>query len=124
MINTLKLKESLEANGFSSTQASVLSHAINDTSVEQSSLATKEELHEVRNELKGDIKEVREQVKDVRDQVKDMRNELSDFKKHIEKRIDNFQDSILDKLTNRTLLSQIAIAAILISIMIYFHQNP
>ena len=117
MINTLILKESLEANGFSSTQASVLSHAINDTSVEQSSLATKEELHEVRNELKGDIKEVREQVKDMRD-------EFREFKKHIEKKIDNFQDSILDKLTNRTLLSQIAIAAILISIMIYFHQNP
>lgn len=124
MINTLKLKESLEANGFSSTQASVLSHAINDTSVEQSSLTTKEELQEVRNELKEVRNELKEDIKEVREQVKDMRDEFREFKNHIEKKIDSFQESILDKLTNRTLISQIAIAAILVSLMIYFHQNP
>ena len=52
MIDTLKMKETFEANGFSNTQASSLSHALNVVSKEQKELATKDELHEVRNELK------------------------------------------------------------------------
>ena len=110
MINTLKLKESLEANGFNSTQASALSHAINETSVKQSNLATKQELYEVRREFK--------------EEMKALRDELRDFKKFMEAKLDQIQESILDKVTNRTLICQITIAAILVSIMIFFHQNP
>jgi len=110
MINTLKLKESLEANGFNSTQASALSHAINETSVKPSNLATKQELYEVRRELKEEIKA--------------LRDELRDFKTCMEGKLNQIQESILDKVTNRTLICQITIAAILVSIMIFFHQNP
>ena len=110
IINTLKLKETLEAHGFNSTQASAISHAINETSVEPSNLATKQELHEVRHELK--------------EEMKALRDEMRDFKKCMERKLDQLQESILDKLTNRTLICQIAIAAILVSIMIFFHQKP
>jgi hypothetical protein len=66
MIDTLKMKETFEVNGFSNTQANILSHAMNHVLKEQKDLATKDELHQVRNELKNDIKEVREEIKDVR----------------------------------------------------------
>ena len=117
MINTLKFKESLEANGFNGTQASAISHAINETSMESSGLATKQALHEVHQELKAEIK-------DVREQIKDLREEQRDFKKCIERKMDQFHESIFDKVMNRTLICQIAIAAILVSIMIFFHQKP
>ena len=63
MIDTLTLKETFESNGFSANQASTLSHAMNELSKDKDNLATKEELHQVRNELKKDIKEVREELK-------------------------------------------------------------
>ena len=69
MIDTLKLKETFEANGFNNAQACSLSHAMNDLSKNQTDLATKEELHQVRNELKSDIKEVRDEIKDLRTQT-------------------------------------------------------
>jgi len=121
MVDTLKLKETFEANGFSNMQASALTHALHDCSKEASQLATRQELNDVRNELKHDIKEVRNELKH---DIKEVRNELIEFKKYMEKKIDQIQESVVDKLTSRALLSQIAIATIFVSLMIYFHQNP
>ena len=138
MIDTLKMKETFEANGFSNTQANSLSHAMNDVSKEQKDLATKDELHQVRNELKNDIKEVREEIKDVRGEIKDVRGEIKDLRtqinnlwdsfrdlrKDIARDMENLENRIVHKLTYRSMLSQISIGMILISLMIYFHQNP
>ena len=55
MIDTLKLKETFEANGFNNAQACSLSHAMNDLSKNQTDLATKEELQEYVNELIEDV---------------------------------------------------------------------
>ena len=92
-MDTLKLKETFEANGFSNTQANALTHALHNCSKQTSQLATKQELNDVRNELKHDIREVRnqindvrDQVNDVRDQVKDIRNELLEIKKYMDKK--------------------------------------
>jgi predicted nucleic acid-binding Zn-ribbon protein len=131
VIDTLKMKETFEVNGFSNTQASCLSHAMNDVSKEQKDLATKDELHQVRNELKNDIKEVREEIKDVRGEIKDLRTQINnlwdsfrDLRKDIALDMENLENRIVHKLTYRSMLSQISIGMILISLMIYFHQNP
>ena len=138
MIDTLKLKETLESNGFSNAQASSLSHAINDSTKDKQNLATKDELHQVRNELKTDIKEVRDEIKDVRDEIKDVRDEIKDLRHHItnlwtgisDLRKELTQDRatlesrIIHKLSYRSIVSQISIATVVITLMIYFHQNP
>ncbi|MEN9380150.1 MAG: hypothetical protein RJB15_1861 [Pseudomonadota bacterium] len=77
MIDTLTLKETFESNGFSTTQASTLSHAMHELTKDKDYLATKDELHQVRNELKNDIKEVREEIKDVRGEIKDLRTQIN-----------------------------------------------
>jgi predicted nucleic acid-binding Zn-ribbon protein len=123
MIDTLKMKETFEANGFSNTQASSLSHALNVVSKEQKELATKDELHEVRNELKNDIKEVRGEIKDLRTQINHLWDSFRDFRKDIARDMENLENGIVHKLTYRSILSQISIGMILISLMIYFHQN-
>lgn len=124
MIDTLKLKETFEANGFNNAQACSLSHAMNDLSKNHTDLATKEELHQVRNELKSDIKEVRDEIKDLRTQTNHLLNGLRELRKDIAREMENIENRIAHKLTHRTIISQISIAAILISLMIYFHQNP
>lgn len=121
MIDTLKMKETFEANGFSNTQASSLSHALNVVSKEQKELATKDELHEVRNELKNDIKEVRGEIKDLRTQINHLWDSFRDFRKDIARDMENLENGIVHKLTYRSILSQISIGMILISLMIYFH---
>ncbi|MFM8460810.1 MAG: hypothetical protein ACKOAB_01825 [Polynucleobacter victoriensis] len=135
MIDTLTLKETFESNGFSATQASSLSHAMNELTKDKDHLATKEELHQVRNELKNDIKEVREEIKDVRGEIKDVRGEikdlrtqmtnlwdcLKDLRKEMTKDMENLENRLLHKLTYRTMLSQLSIGTILVSLMIYFH---
>lgn len=123
MIDTLKMKETFEANGFSNTQASSLSHALNVVSKEQKELATKDELHEVRNELKNDIKEVRGEIKDLRTQINHLWDSFREFRKDIARDMENLENGIVHKLTYRSILSQISIGMILISLMIYFHQN-
>lgn len=121
MIDTLKMKETFEANGFSNTQVSSLSHALNVVSKEQKELATKDELHEVRNELKNDIKEVRGEIKDLRTQINHLWDSFRDFRKDIARDMENLENGIVHKLTYRSILSQISIGMILISLMIYFH---
>lgn len=137
MIDTLTLKETFESNGFSANQASTLSHAMNELAKDKDHLATKEELHQVRNELKNDIKEVREEIKDVRGEIKDVRGEikdlrtqmtnlwdcLKDLRKEMTKDMENLENRLLHKLTYRTMLSQLSIGTILVTIMIYFHQQ-
>ena len=137
MIDTLTLKETFESNGFSANQASTLSHAMNELAKEKDYLATKDELHQVRNELKNDIKEVREEIKDVRGEIKDVRGEikdlrnqmtnlwdcLKDLRKEMTKDMENLENRLLHKLTYRTMLSQLSIGAILVTLMIYFHQQ-
>ncbi|SNC60039.1 Testis-specific protein 35 [Polynucleobacter victoriensis] len=130
MIDTLTLKETFESNGFSATQASSLSHAMHELAKDKAHLATKEELHLVRNELKNDIKEVREEIKDVRGEIKDLRNQmtnlwdcLKDLRKEMTKDMENLENRLLHKLTYRTMLSQLSIGTILVTLMIYFHQQ-
>lgn len=130
MIDTLTLKETFESNGFSANQASTLSHAMNELAKEKDYLATKDELHQVRNELKNDIKEVREEIKDVRGEIKDLRNQmtnlwdcLKDLRKEMTKDMENLENRLLHKLTYRTMLSQLSIGTILVTLMIYFHQQ-
>ena len=131
MIDTLKLKETLESNGFSNAQASSLSHAINDSTKDKRDLATKDELHQVRNELKTDIKEVRDEIKDVRKEIKDLRHHirnlwtgLSDLRKELTQDMATLENRIIHKLSYRSIVSQISIATVVITLMIYFHQNP
>jgi predicted nuclease with TOPRIM domain len=141
MIDTLTLKETFENNGFSANQASTLSHAMNELSKDKDNLATKEELHQVRNELKNDIKEVREElknnIKEVREEIKDVRSEikdlrtqmtnlwdcLKDLRKEMIKDMENLENRLIHKLTYRTMISQLSIGAILVTLMIYFHQQ-
>jgi predicted nuclease with TOPRIM domain len=141
MIDTLTLKETFENNGFSANQASTLSHAMNELSKDKDNLATKEELHQVRNELKKDIKEVREElknnikevreeIKDVRCEIKDLRTQmtnlwdcLKDLRKEMIKDMENLENRLIHKLTYRTMISQLSIGAILVTLMIYFHQR-
>lgn len=130
MIDTLTLKETLESNGFSTTQASTLSHAMHELTKDKDYLATKDELHQVRNELKNDIKEVREEIKDVRGEIKDLRTQinrlwdsLKDLKKEIAQDMEKLEDRIVHKLTYRALISQVSIGTILVTLMIYFHQR-
>ncbi|MFM8760468.1 MAG: hypothetical protein ACKOD7_02810 [Polynucleobacter victoriensis] len=137
MIDTLTLKETFESNGFSATQASSLSHAMHELAKDKDHLATKDELHQVRNELKNDIKEVREEIKDVRGEIKDVRGEikdlrnqmtnlwdcLKDLRKEMTKDMENLENRLLHKLTYRTMLSQLSIGTILVTLMIYFHQQ-
>ena len=141
MIDTLTLKETFENNGFSANQASTLSHAMNELSKDKDNLATKEELHQVRNELKKDIKEVREElknnikevreeIKDVRCEIKDLRTQmtnlwdcLKDLRKEMIKDMENLENRLIHKLTYRTMISQLSIGAILATLMIYFHQR-
>ena len=141
MIDTLTLKERFENNGFSANQASTLSHAMNELSKDKDNLATKEELHQVRNELKNDIKEireelknnikeVREEIKDVRSEIKDLRTQmtnlwdcLKDLRKEMIKDMENLENRLIHKLTYRTMISQLSIGAILVTLMIYFHQR-
>lgn len=124
MIDTLKLKETLENNGFSNAQASSLSHAINDSTKDKRDLATKDELHEVRNELKTDIKEVRDEIKDLRHHMTNLWAGLGDLRKELTQDMATLENRIVHKLTHRSIISQISIAAVLISLMVYFHQNP
>lgn len=131
MIDTLKLKETLEHNGFTHAQASSLSHAINDSTKDKQGLATKDELHQVRNELKTDIKEVRNEIKDVRDEIKDLRHQiinlwtgLSDLREELTHDMATLESRIIHKLSYRSIVSQISIAMVVITLMIYFHQNP
>ena len=141
MIDTLTLKETFENNGFSANQASTLSHAMNELSKDKDNLATKEELHQVRNELKNDIKEireelknnikeVREEIKGVRSEIKDLRTQmtnlwdcLKDLRKEMIKDMENLENRLIHKLTYRTMISQLSIGAILVTLMIYFHQR-
>lgn len=141
MIDTLTLKETFENNGFSANQASTLSHAMNELSKDKDNVATKEELHQVRNELKKDIKEVREElknnikevreeIKDVRCEIKDLRTQmtnlwdcLKDLRKEMIKDMENLENRLIHKLTYRTMISQLSIGAILVTLMIYFHQR-
>jgi len=124
MIDTLKLKETFEANGFNNTQACRLSRAMNDLSRNQKDLATKEELHQVRNELKSDIKEVKGEIKDLRMQITNLWDSFRDLRIDIARDMENLENRIVHKLTHRTIIGQISIAAVLISLMVYFHQNP
>ena len=130
MIDTLTLKETFESNGFSTTQASTLSHAMHELTKDKDYLATKGALHQVRNELKNDIKEVREEIKDVRSEIKDLRSQigrlwdsLKDLKKEIAQDMEKLEDRIVHKLTYRALISQVSIGTILVTLMIYFHQR-
>ena len=130
MIDTLTLKKTFESNGFSTTQASTLSHAMHELTKDKDYLATKDELHQVRNELKNDIKEVREEIKDVRGEIKDLRTQinrlwdsLKDLKKEIAQDMEKLEDRIVHKLTYRALISQVSIGTILVTLMIYFHQR-
>jgi len=130
MIDTLTLKETFESNGFSTTQASTLSHAMHELTKDKDYLANKDELHQVRNELKNDIKEVREEIKDVRGEIKDLRTQinrlwdsLKDLKKEIAQDMEKLEDRIVHKLTYRALISQVSIGTILVTLMIYFHQR-
>ena len=123
MIDTLTLKETFESNGFSTTQASTLSHAMLELAKEKDHLATKDELHQVRNELKNDIKEVREEIKDLRTQISRLWDSLKDLKKEIAQDMEKLEDRIVHKLTYRALISQVSIGTILVTLMIYFHQR-
>lgn len=130
MIDTLTLKERFENNGFSANQASTLSHAMHELSKDKDHLATQEELHQVRNELKNDIKEVREEIKDVRGEIKDLRAQITnlwdcfkDLRKEIIQDMEHLENRLIHKLTYRTMLSQLSIGTILVTLMIYFHQN-
>lgn len=123
MIDTLTLKETFESNGFSATQASSLSHAMHELAKDKDHLATKEELHLVRNELKNDIKEVREEIKDLRNQMTNLWDCLKDLRKEMTKDMENLENRLLHKLTYRTMLSQLSIGTILVTLMIYFHQQ-
>ena len=113
----------------------------NELSKDKDNLATKEELHQVRNELKKDIKEVREElknnikevreeIKDVRCEIKDLRTQmtnlwdcLKDLRKEMIKDMENLENRLIHKLTYRTMISQLSIGAILVTLMIYFHQR-
>jgi len=123
MIDTLTLKETFESNGFSTTQASTLSHAMHELTKDKDYLATKDELHQVRNELKNDIKEVREEIKDLRTQISRLWESLKDLKKEIAQDMEKLEDRIVHKLTYRALISQVSIGTILVTLMIYFHQR-
>jgi uncharacterized protein YoxC len=130
MIDTLTLKKTFESNGFSTTQASTLSHAMHELTKDKDYLATKDELHQVCNELKNDIKKVREEIKDVRGEIKDLRTQISrlwdslkDLKKEIAQDMEKLEDRIVHKLTYRALISQVSIGTILVTLMIYFHQR-
>lgn len=124
MIDTLKLKETLENNGFSNAQASSLSHAINDSTKDKRDLATKDELHQVRNELKTDIKEVRDEIKDLRHHITNLWTGLSDLRKELTQDMATLESRIIHKLSYRSIVSQISIATVVITLMVYFHQNP
>jgi predicted nucleic acid-binding Zn-ribbon protein len=124
MIDTLKLKETLENNGFSNAQASSLSHAINDSTKDKRDLATKDELHKVRNELKTDIKEVRDEIKDLRHHITNLWTGLSDLRKELTQDMATLESRIIHKLSYRSIVSQISIATVVITLMVYFHQNP
>lgn len=123
MIDTLTLKETFESNGFSATQASSLSHAMHELAKDKDHLATKEELRQVCNDMKNDIKEVREEIKDLRNQMTNLWDCLKDLRKEMTKDMENLENRLLHKLTYRTMLSQLSIGTILVTLMIYFHQQ-
>lgn len=123
MIDTLTLKETFESNGFSATQASSLSHAMHELAKEKDYLATKDELRQVCNDMKNDIKEVREEIKDLRNQMTNLWDCLKDLRKEMTKDMENLENRLLHKLTYRTMLSQLSIGTILVTLMIYFHQQ-
>ena len=124
MIDTLTLKEKFENNGFSASQASTLSHAMNDLSKDKDQLATKDELHQVRNELKSEIKEVKSEIRDLRAQMINFWNCMKELRKEMTKDMEQLESRLLHKLTYTTVISQISIGTILVTLMIYFHQNP
>jgi predicted nucleic acid-binding Zn-ribbon protein len=116
MIDTLTLKEKFENNGFSASQARTLSHAMDDLS--------KDKLHQVRNELKNDIKEVKSEIRDLRAQMINFWNCMKELRKEMTKDMEQLESRLLHKLTYTTVISQISIGTILVTLMIYFHQNP
>ncbi len=124
MIDTLTLKEKFENNGFSASQASTLSHAMNDLTKDKDQLATKDELHQVRNELKIEIKEVKSEIRDLRAQMISFWNWMKELRKEMTKDMEQLESRLLHKLTYTTVISQISIGTILVTLMIYFHQNP
>jgi predicted nucleic acid-binding Zn-ribbon protein len=124
MIDTLTLKEKFENNGFSASQASTLSHAMNDLTKDKDQLATKDELHQVRNELKIEIKEVKSEIRDLRAQMISFWNCMKELRKEMTKDMEQLESRLLHKLTYTTVISQISIGTILVTLMIYFHQNP
>ncbi len=123
MIDTLTLKEKFENNGFSASQASTLSHAMNDLSKDKDQLATKDELHQVRNELKSEIKEVKSEIRDLRAQMTSFWDWMKDLHKEMTKDMEQLESRLLHKLIYTTVISQISIGTILVTLMIYFHQN-
>ena len=123
MIDTLTLKEKFENNGFSASQASTLSHAMNDLSKDKDQLATKDELHQVRNELKSEIKEVKSEIRDLRTQMISFWDCMKELRKEMAKDMEQLESRLLHKLIHTTVISQISIGTILVTLMIYFHQN-
>jgi hypothetical protein len=71
---------------------------------------SKQELHIECDELKKEIKA--------------LRDELRDFMKWMDEKLDQVQKSIINGVTFRILICQIATAIILIGLMIFFHQKP
>ena len=124
MIDTLTLKEKFENNGFSASQASTLSHAMNDLTKDKDQLATKDELHQVRNELKIEIKEVKSEIRDLRTQMISFWDCMKELRKEMAKDMEQLESRLLHKLIHTTVISQISIGTILVTLMIYFHQKP
>ena len=68
--------------------------------------------------------ELYKECDELKKEIKALRDELRDFMKWMNEKLDQLQESIINKVTYRILICQIATATILIGLMIFFHQKP
>lgn len=68
--------------------------------------------------------ELYKECDELKKEVEALRDELRNFMKWMDEKLDQVQKSIINGVTYRILIGQIATATILIGLMIFFHQKP
>ena len=105
--DTLAYAKEMEAAGFTREQADAFATAqgkILKDAFAATELATRSDVRDVRDELKGDIQNVRTEIRDVRDELKteiqDVRTEIQDVRNELKTEIQDVRNEVL-RLENR-----------------------
>ena len=105
--DTLAYATEMEAAGFTREQADAFATAqgkILKDAFAATELATRSDVRDVRDELKGDIQNVRTEIRDVRDELKteiqDVRTEIQDVRNELKTEIQDVRNEVL-RLENR-----------------------